>query len=84
MTFKTKKIVTGIERKVSKKTEKEYTMINFLNDGGTVFSSMADVNLVIPNDVRQLTECDVEFEVVVYNGNITGLRTLSINRTKVA
>jgi hypothetical protein len=84
MTFKTRKIITGIEKKVSKKTEKEYMVINYLNDNGSTFSSMAAEDLKVPEGIKQLSSCDVEFEVQIYNGNVNGLKTIGLELVKPA
>ena len=78
MTFKTKKILTGVFNKTSKKTNNEYTILNFLNDNGTTFSSMLGEGVKLPDGLKQLTEVNVEFEVQFYNGNVNGLRTIGL------
>lgn len=75
MQFKTKKILTGVQQKVSTKTNKPYTLLTFLNENGSTFNSMSDV---IPQGLKQLDNCEVEFEVTFYNNNVSGLKTLSI------
>jgi len=84
MRFEEKKIITGITRKVSKKTNKEYTMANFLNDDGTSFSSLVADGVLIPQDIKQLSQVKVMFEVTFYNGNINGLRTVNLELLKTA
>lgn len=84
MTFKTKKIITGIEKKTSKKTEKEYMVINYLDEKGYTFSSMAAEGLNIPDGIKQLSSVDVEFEVQIFNGNVNGLKTIGLELIKPA
>lgn len=78
MKFETEKIVTGVIEKVSKKTNKEYRMINYLNDDGTTFTSMLHEDVKLPPDLKQLDSCKVTFEVTFYNGNVNGLRTIGL------
>lgn len=79
MKFETVKIVTGVVEKVSKKTNKEYKMINYLNDDGSTFTSMLHEDVKLPKELKQLDTCNVVFEVTFYNGNVNGLRTVGIN-----
>lgn len=78
MKFETVKIVTGVVEKVSKKTNKEYRMINYLNDDGTTFTSMLHEDVKLPKELKQLDICNVTFEVMFYNGNVNGLRTVAL------
>ena len=74
MKFETEKIVTGIVERVSKKTNKTYRMIMYLNDDGTTFTSMLQEDVKIPEGLKQLDLCNVVFEVTFYNGNVNGLK----------
>jgi len=78
MRFETEMIVTGIVEKVSKKTNKTYRMIIYLNDDGTTFTSMLPEDVNIPEGLKQLDLCNVVFEVTFFNGNVSGLRTVNI------
>ena len=78
MTFKTEKVLLGIIEKVSKKTNKPYIVLNFLNENGTTFTSMLADGVKLPGDLQQLDNVIVEFEVQFFNGNVTGLRTIDI------
>lgn len=78
MNFKTNKVVTGLESRKSKKTDKSYIIINYLNDNGSTFSSMADESLIIPKEIKQLSPVEVDFEVTFYNGNVSGLKTVGL------
>lgn len=78
MNFKSRKILTGILERVSKKTNKSYVVLNFLNENGTTFSSMLDEGVKLPEGLKQLSEVIVEFEVQFFNGNVTGLKTIDI------
>lgn len=78
MTFKTEKVLLGVIEKVSKKTNKPYTVLNFLNENGTTFTSMLGDGVKLPADLQQLDDVIVEFEVQFFNGNVTGLRTIDI------
>lgn len=78
MKFETELIVTGIVEKVSKKTNKTYRMIMYLNDDGTTFTSMLHEDVEIPEGLKQLDLCNVLFEVTFYNGNVNGLRTVGL------
>lgn len=84
MRFKTQKVITGIEQKVSKKTGNPYRMVNYLNENGSTFSSMVEEGLVVPEGLKQLSSVEVEFEVTFYNGNVSGLRTVDLKLVKVA
>lgn len=78
MKFETELIVTGIVERVSKKTNKTYRMIMYLNDDGTTFTSMLHEDVEIPEGLKRLDLCNVEFEVTFYNGNVNGLRTIGL------
>jgi hypothetical protein len=78
MTFKTEKVLLGVIEKVSKKTNKPYVVLNFLNENGTTFTSMLADGVTLPADLQQLDDVIVEFEVQFFNGNVTGLRTIDI------
>jgi hypothetical protein len=78
MTFKTEKVLLGVIEKVSKKTNKPYIVLNFLNENGTTFTSMLADGVKLPADLQQLDNVIVEFEVQFFNGNVTGLRTIDI------
>lgn len=78
MKFETEMIVTGVVERVSKKTNKEYRMIIYLNDDGTTFTSMLHEDVKLPSDLKQLDSCKVTFEVIFYNGNVNGLRTIGL------
>lgn len=80
MVFKSEKIVTGIETRKSKKTGNDYTVINYLNENGSTFSSMVSDDCPLPADLKQLSKVQVEFEVSFYNGNVTGLKTIDIKK----
>lgn len=76
MKFKTQKIVTGVENRVSTKTNNPYTLITYLDDNGTTFSTITTENTVIPTGLKQLDKVDVEFEVLP--GKYMQLKTLTI------
>lgn len=78
MKFETELIVTGIVEKVSKKTNKPYRIIMYLNDDGSTFTSMVHEDLELPNGLKQLDVVIVTFEVTFYNGNVNGLRTVGL------
>jgi hypothetical protein len=78
MTFKTERVLLGVFEKVSKKTGKQYVVLNYLNDNGTAFSSMLADGVKLPEGLQQLDDVIVEFEVQFFNGNVTGLRTIDI------
>lgn len=82
MRFEEKKIITGLSQKVSKKTNKQYTMAYFLNDDGTTFSSVVADGVVIPQDIKQLSPVKVTFEVSFFNGNVNGLKTVYLELLK--
>jgi hypothetical protein len=84
MKFNATRILTGVVEKTSKKTGNKYVMFSYLNDDGLTFSSMANSDLVIPKDLKQLSSVDVELEVTFYNGNVNGVRTNSIALKKVS
>jgi hypothetical protein len=78
MTFKTEKVLLGVIEKVSKKTNKPYVVLNYLNDDGTTFTSMLGEGVKLPDGLQQLDDVIVEFEVQFFNGSVTGLRTIDI------
>lgn len=78
MKFEQEMIVTGIIEKVSKKTNKAYRIIMYLNDDGSTFTSMVHEDLELPDGLKQLDVVYVTFEVTFYNGNVNGLKTVGL------
>lgn len=73
--FKESVIFTGKKEVVSKKGN-EYTVFNYLNEEGEIFSTLAKCDL--PADIKQLDEVQVEFEVIP--GRYIQLNTLDIKK----
>lgn len=78
MTFEAKKILTGVIPKVSKITGKPYTILTYLNDNGSTFTSMMSEDCKLPTGLKQLSDVKVKFEVTFFNGNVSGLKTVGI------
>lgn len=71
--FNEKLIYTGSQKRTSKNGV-EYQLVNYLDDTGNTFSTMAEC--IVPNDIKQLDEVEVLFKVVP--GRYTSLKTLMI------
>lgn len=74
--FKEILIYTGKDERVSEKTQKPYTIVNYLDDKGQTFGTIAECN--IPIDLKQLQLVEVTFKVIP--GRYLQLKTLSINK----
>lgn len=72
--FKEKMIYTGKKNMVSKKG-KEYTIVNYLDNTGNTFGTIADCS--VPQ-LNQLDTVEVTFEVVP--GRYIQLKTLDIKK----
>ena len=73
--FKEKMIFTGKKEMISKQG-KEYTIINYLDDAGNTFGTIADCS--VPDSIKQLDTVEVTFEVVP--GRYIQLKTLDIKK----
>lgn len=80
MTFETEAIITGIVHKTSTKTNKPYTILLYLDDDGSTFTSMLAEDVNVSADITQLSTVKAKFEVTKYNGNIQGLKTLALEK----
>ena len=69
-------IFTGKVEGVSKKTDKPYTILNYLDDTGQVFGTM--VTCDVPKDLKQLDKVEVVMELQV--GRYTSLKTIEIRK----
>ena len=74
MKFTEQKIVTGVMQKVSKTSGKPYVMINYLNDDGQTFGTIAECT--IPVGLKQLDKVLVDFELTV--GKYMQLKTIAL------
>lgn len=74
MRFTESRIVTGIVNRTSQKTGNPYTVVNYLNDDGSTFSTVAEC--VIPAGLKQLDRVTVEFDLTV--GRYTALKTVAL------
>lgn len=70
-------IYTGKKNKVSKQGN-NYTIVNYLNSDGTTFGTIAECE--IPEDIRQLDEVIVKFEVIP--GRYVQLKTVGIEKVR--
>lgn len=61
MEFTSQRIYTGKETRVSKKTNEEYTLVNFLDENGQSFGVIA--KCFIPKDIKQLQQVKAKFNV---------------------
>jgi len=63
MIFEKELIYTGVVKRISKKTEKEYELVNFLDEDGVQFSAMKECNL--PANLKQLSLVKATFDLKV-------------------
>lgn len=75
--FEEKMIYTGKINKVSKQGN-NYTIVNYLNDDGKTFGTIAECE--ISEDIRQLDEVLVKFEVIP--GRYVQLKTVGIEKVR--
>lgn len=73
--FTKEMIFTGAELKKSKEN-KEYVLVNFLNENGSSFGTVCECPL--PQNLKQLDKVTVNFLVVP--GRYTQLKTLDIKK----
>ncbi|MDY0237106.1 MAG: hypothetical protein RBR71_13855 [Gudongella sp.] len=69
-------IYTGKVEGISKKTDKPYTILNYLDDTGQVFGTM--VSCEVPKNLKQLDKVEVVMELQV--GRFTSLKTIEIKK----
>lgn len=69
-------ILTGIEKRISKKTDREYSIVNFLDRNGQTFGCMLDTEL--EDNFSQLDNVDVLFEVIP--GRYTQLKVKGLKK----
>lgn len=74
MLFTESRIVTGVVQRVSQKTGNPYTVVNYLNDDGSTFSTVAECE--IPRELKQLDRVEVDFDLTV--GRYTALKTVAM------
>jgi len=74
--FKEKCILTGIEKRISKKSDETYIIANFLGDNGQTFGCIVECD--IPQGIKQLDQVDVVFKVIP--GRYTQLKVIGLNK----
>lgn len=70
-------VFTGVEKRTSKEG-REYILIRYLNTDGQTFSTIADVNCVVPGELQQLDRVNVRLKVIP--GRYIQLKTLSLEK----
>lgn len=73
--FKEKLVFTGTQKRTSK-NGLDYTLVNYLDEDGSTFTTMADC--IVPADIKQLDRVEVLFKVIP--GRYTSLKTLMISK----
>lgn len=73
--FENEIIYTGHQNRTSKQG-KEYILINYLDESGQTFGTMAEC--IIPDNLKQLDRVKVQFGVVT--GRYVGLKTLGLQK----
>lgn len=76
--FKERCILTGIEKRKSKKTDTEYNIANFLGENGQTFGCIVEGN--VSQGVKQLDTVEVDFRVVP--GRYTQLKVEGIKKVE--
>lgn len=70
-------VLTGVEKRTSKEG-REYILIRYLNTDGQTFSTVADVNCVVPGGLQQLDRVNARLKVIP--GRYVQLKTLSLEK----